>query len=102
MPASTAIAVALRAMQANLARIGFRAGIALCCSDGVKPQLTRATAMAEPDPDRPMRDRDRAQLEALASGIGGASPLQAGQARYEMLLRDREYAEEQEKVAARF
>jgi hypothetical protein len=62
--------------------------------------------MDEPDPGRPMRDTDRAQLEAWASGIpdfsGRANPLQAGQARYELLLRDREHAEEQEKSRQAF
>jgi hypothetical protein len=62
--------------------------------------------MAEPDPGRPMRDMDRAQLEALASGItsgsGGANPARAGHARYELLLRDRELAEEQEKSRREF
>src|SRR5262249_33609142 len=57
-----------------------------------------ALAMAEPDPLRPMRDMDRAQVEALASGIPGVmapNSAQAGQARYELLLRDRKHAEEQ-------
>jgi hypothetical protein len=57
-------------------------------------------AMVEPDPLRPMRDRDRAQLEAWASTPpirGTVEPDRAGQARYELLLRDREYAEQQEK-----
>jgi hypothetical protein len=44
-----------------------------------------------------MRGMDRAQLEALASGItsgsGAANPALAGQARYELLLRDREHAD---------
>jgi hypothetical protein len=57
--------------------------------------------MAEPDPLRPMRDMDRAQLEADACGIPGVmgppDPRRAGQAKYELLLRDREYAEQQEK-----
>jgi hypothetical protein len=47
-----------------------------------------------------MRHMDRPQLESLASGIPGvmgpANPLQAGQARYELVMRDREYAEQQE------
>jgi hypothetical protein len=64
------------------------------------------TPGATADPLRPMRDMDRAQLEALASGIpgvmGGANPLQAGQARYELLVRDREYAEQQEKSRREF
>ena len=57
--------------------------------------------MAEPDPLRPMRDIDRAQLEALASGIttgsGSVDPRRVGQARHERLLRDLEYDEQQEK-----
>jgi hypothetical protein len=57
--------------------------------------------MVEPDPLRPMRDMDRAQLEALASGIttgsGSVDPRQVGQARYERLLREQEYDEKQEK-----
>ena len=57
--------------------------------------------MAEPDPLRPMRDMGRAQLEAWASGIPGVmgppNPAQAGQARYELLLCDREHAEQQER-----
>jgi hypothetical protein len=58
------------------------------------------TQVAEPDPLGPMRDMDRAQLEALASGIASTSgylnPKLAGEARYELMLRDREYAEQQE------
>jgi hypothetical protein len=57
--------------------------------------------MAEPDPLRPLRDMDRAQLEALASGIttgsGSVDPRRVGEARYERLLRDQEYGEQQEK-----
>jgi hypothetical protein len=56
--------------------------------------------MTEPDPLRPMRGRDRAELETLASGITtatGAPNPQAGQARLELKLRDQEYAEQQEK-----
>jgi hypothetical protein len=61
--------------------------------------------MAEPDSGRPMRDMERAQLEAFASGIPGPmgpNPGQAGQARYELLLRDREHAEQQEKSRQAF
>ena len=52
------------------------------------------------NPDRPKRDMDRAQLEALASGVtsnsGAPSPALVGEARYELMIRDREYAEHQE------
>jgi hypothetical protein len=62
--------------------------------------------VAEPNPLRPMRDMDRAQLEALASGItsatGAANPKLAGEARYELMQRDREYAEQQEKSRREF
>jgi hypothetical protein len=51
--------------------------------------------------NRPTRDMDEAELAALASGImsnaGSAAPLQSGRARVELKLRDREYAEQQEK-----
>jgi hypothetical protein len=57
--------------------------------------------MAEPDPLRPRRDTDRAQLEMLASGVtsgsGALNPTLVGEAKYELMLRDREYAEQQEK-----
>jgi hypothetical protein len=59
-----------------------------------------------PDPSRPMRDRDRADLEMLASGIttasGSASPREVGQARVELKLRDWEYAEQQETTRRNF
>jgi hypothetical protein len=62
--------------------------------------------VAEPDPLRPMRDMDRAQLEALATGItspaGTLDPKLAGGARYEMMQRDREYTERQEKSRREF
>jgi hypothetical protein len=49
--------------------------------------------VAEPDPLRPMRDMGWAQLEMLASGItsaaGVTTPLNVGQARVELKLRDR-------------
>ena len=48
-----------------------------------------------------MRLRSRDELEALASGIRGASgdanPREVGQARAELQLQDWEHAEEQEK-----
>jgi hypothetical protein len=47
-----------------------------------------------------MRDIDQAQLEAWASGLpvfGAVDPARTGQARYELRLRDQEYAEQQEK-----
>lgn len=53
-----------------------------------------------------MRDRDRAGLEMLASGItsasGIANPKLAGEARYELMQRHREYAEQQEKSRREF
>ena len=65
-----------------------------------------AGKMVEPDPLRPMREMDRAQLEALASGIGTGSgpvdPRRVGQARHERLLRDQEYDEQQEKSRCDF
>jgi hypothetical protein len=56
--------------------------------------------MVEADLPRPKRDVDRALLEGLASGVtstaAGPDPAQVGQARHELLVRDREYAEQQE------
>jgi hypothetical protein len=61
--------------------------------------------MVEPDPLRPMRDIDQAQLEAWASGLpvfGAVDAARTGQARYELRLRDQEYAEQQEKTRRDF
>ena len=53
------------------------------------------------DPLRPLRHMPRAELEARAIGFiapsGHASGLQRGEARYELILRDQEYDEQQEK-----
>jgi hypothetical protein len=57
--------------------------------------------MAEPDPFRPLRGMDLAQLEMYASGVTSASgqkdPIRQGQARAELKLLDREHADQQEK-----
>jgi hypothetical protein len=54
----------------------------------------------------PLRDMDPAQLEALASGrtttSGVIDPRRVGEARYELQVRDREYAEQQEKSRREF